>query len=216
MKNFDIYGGEHKNNLIKLKYSTIRVIYILAFLVLFSSKISSFLKIPEESVISKTTFYLSIVFGIFYLILDRRLKKVEIKLLEFKSEIEFKESFFKILMQVLTVESSYRFETRDIGNLHDKLHFPFTISDLESYIIKWKKIGSIFSYKISDETPESTTSLLLLPIRSLQDVARFLGTREFSRQIIINGLKHNIIVIKSEIHSGDDLTISYDINLKYT
>jgi hypothetical protein len=190
----------------------LKTVAILAFLVIFSTKLSGISGIKESSFVFTAAFYLSIFFGIINLILDSLLKKLESRFNEFQSNLINKEDFYKVFIEVMTVEPRFNFKTKNIELLQENLSDIFDLHQFESYIYKWKNVNSIFSYQDQNEHPEPTLLLPTLPYTSLFELANLIGTKEFSRLILTASIKHDLINVLQEIIEVDKIRIIYKLN----
>gem|GEM_PF-2831060 len=200
----------------RLKNRLLALAFLLGLLVLFSTKISKYIGIEESSWVFKYSLISSIFLGIIYLIFDNRYKKLTSQLDNFNSLLQLKEDFEPIFREVLTNESRYDFQTKTVGNNFNNLPENFSIMELENYIIKWKKIPSIFSYKINYELKESSILLLIFPYNTIKEIARLLGSRKFSRLFLKSAIQHGFITVSDEKTEDNKLKIVYELNKTYT
>ena len=211
----DFVNNPKTDHLFKLRKRILSVTFLLGFLILFSSKISPYYGLLN-SWVYKVSFVLSILLGIFYLILDRKLKTSQVKTEHFKSMLETKEDFYRIFREVLTVRLGFDFIKQAPGFLYDELPKRFDLDGIQEYIINWSRPNSIFSKHIKSEITYPTIALLIFPINSLQSIAMLLGSTQFSRLFINAALKHKFISVKEENITDEGLYILYRVDLKVT
>lgn len=204
------------NGIHKLKKRVSSVAILLGLSILFQTKLSRLLSIPENSIYYYIAFFTSLVLGLFYLFIDFRQKRLELKFNTFLSLLDLKEDCHNVFLELNYITPEFHFETKRLQNLHNELPSEFELEDLEKYIHEWKRINGILTYKIKDELPEITFALLTLPYPTIKAIARLIGTWRFARLILVHGLKHELIICTREEVKGDTtLRRIYRMNPKY-